>query len=223
MKKKIRVLSSKILEFNQKQMLLNAGFELVEKDFIQIQLLDFELKKQPELLLFTSQNAVKSVCKNPQYNKLIKVPAICVGIKTKELLEKQGFEVLDMASYAKDLSELLKEKYVHKYIAFFAGDKRRDTLPIAMKNAGISYEEYTVYKNTEMPQNIKQEVDAILFYSPSGVVSYMQNHTIAQQVCFCIGTTTASALKYTQNIEIAHEQTVESLLQKCIEYYNNNR
>ncbi len=221
--KKIRVLSSKILEFNQKQMLLDAGFELVEKDFIQIQLLDFELKKQPELLLFTSQNAVKSVCKSPQYNQLTKIPAICVGIKTRELLEKQGFEVLDVASYAKDLSEQVKEKYVHKHIAFFAGDKRRDTLPIAMKNASISYEEYTVYKNTEMPQIIKQEVDAILFYSPSGVESYMQNHTIDQQVCFCIGTTTASALKHTQNIEIAHEQTVESLLQKCIEYYNNNR
>lgn len=117
--KKIRVLSSKILEFNQKKMLLDAGFELVEKDFIQIQLLDFELKKQPELLLFTSQNAVKSVCESSQYNRLAKTPAICVGIKTRELLEKQGFEVLDVASYAKDLSEQVKEKYVHKHIAFF--------------------------------------------------------------------------------------------------------
>jgi uroporphyrinogen-III synthase len=50
----------------------------------------------------------------------------------------------------------------------------------------------------------------------------MKENQIDDEVCFCIGTTTAEALKYaTPNIIIANQPTVESTIMKCIEYYKN--
>ena len=69
MENKICVLSTKKLQSNQKQFLLNAGFSVIEADFIKISTLPFQLKKTPTLLLFTSQNAVESVLKNKKAGK----------------------------------------------------------------------------------------------------------------------------------------------------------
>lgn len=222
MKKGIFVLSTKKLKNNQRQFLLNAGFSVLEADFIQITAVPFQLKKLPSLLLFTSQNGVRSVLESPGAFQLKDIPAICVGSKTRKLLEENGFKVLQSEEYAHELVPFLTAAGQGKHIAFFAGDIRRDVLPDAMHKAGLSFDEYTVYKNHEKPVEIKAHVDALLFYSPSGIKSYLKKNTIAQQVCFCIGTTTAGALNgITRNIVIAHQQTVENVIIQCIAYYKN--
>lgn len=220
MLKEIRVLSTKKLLFNQKQFLLNAGFSVLEADFISIQEIPFTLQKIPDLLLFTSQNAVKSVVKNQESSFLKKIPCVCVGIKTKDLLEKFGFNVLAMKEYAEELAPIIQSNYHTNEIAFFAGNIRRDTLPNALKHANINFTEYTVYQNTSSQIKINTPLDAILFYSPSGIKSYLKENTITHQVCFCIGTTTAQALDgVTNNIVIAKQQTIENVIIQCINYY----
>lgn len=216
----VRVLSTKKLLVNQKQFLLNAGFSVLEADFIQIQHLPFQLKSKPNVLLFTSQNGVKSVLENPEISVLKNIPTICVGIKTKKLLESNGFKVLAMQEYAEELAPIIQSDFKNFEIAFFAGNIRRDTLPNAMQQVNINYTEYTVYQNTSAPVQITTPVQAILFYSPSGIKSYLQNHTITTEVCFCIGTTTANALNgVTNNIVIANQQTIENVIIQCINYY----
>ena len=68
------------------------------------------------------------------------------------------------------------------------------------------------------PQNIKGEnVDAILFFSPSGVESYLKDNKIKNEICFCIGETTASALENkTKNIIIAEQPTIEDVIEVII-------
>jgi uroporphyrinogen-III synthase len=62
--------------------------------------------------------------------------------------------------------------------------------------------------------------DGILFFSPSGVESYLQENKIENEACFCIGNTTAEALKYiTPNRIIANQPNMESVIMKCIENY----
>ena len=220
MLKEIRVLSTKKLLFNQKQFLLNAGFNVLEADFISIQELPFTLQNIPSLLLFTSQNAVKSVLKNPNSNFLKTVPCACVGIKTKELLENSDFKVLAMKEYAEELAPIIQSDFNTFEIAFFAGNIRRDTLPNALNQANINFTEYTVYQNSSSQIKINTPVDALLFYSPSGIKSYLKENTITHQVCFCIGTTTAQALNgITNNIVIANQQTIENVIIQCINYY----
>ncbi|WP_277631696.1 uroporphyrinogen-III synthase [Avrilella dinanensis] len=220
MKSKICILSTKKLKSNQKNFLLNAGFSIVEADFIKISILPFQLKNTPTLLLFTSQNAVQSVLNNEKVDDLKEISAICVGIKTKQLLEKNGFRVLAMEEYAQRLAPIIQKDFSKEHIAFFAGNLSRNVLPDAMNRASIVFDEYLVYQNEESSVKIEAKTDGILFYSPSGVKSYLKQNTITNQMCFCIGTTTADALKgITENVVIANQQTVENVIIQCINYY----
>ena len=95
-------------------------------------------------------------------------------------------------------------------------------LPDALKEAGIKFNEIQVYDTSLQPQKIKTAVDAILFFSPSGVESYLKENKIGDKKCFCIGTTTAEPLKeITENIIIAKQQTVENVIIQTINYYSN--
>src|SRR5690554_6216109 len=224
MKSQISILSTKKLQSNQRNFLLNAGFSVIEADFIKISILPFQLKNTPTLLLFTSQNAVESVLKNEKSNHLKNIPAICVGIKTKRLLEKNGFRVLAMEEYAQRLAPIIQKDFSKEHIAFFAGNLRRNVLPDAMNQANITFDEYLVYQNEESSIKIESNSNGLLFFSPSGVKSYLKQNTITTQTCFCIGTTTADALKdITKNIVIANQQTVENVIIQCINYYKNKQ
>jgi len=216
----ICVLSTKKLKSNQKLLLLNADFSVNEMDFIKIKSISFQIKNKPNLLLFTSQNGVNSVLENESINELKQIPAICVGSKTKKLLVDNGFKVLESEEYASELAPIIQNKYNKKHLAFFAGNLRRNVLPIAMQEANIIYDEYLVYENSPNHEKVNSAVNAILFFSPSGVISYLNQNTIENQICFCIGTTTAEALTgITTNIVIANQQTVENVIEQCINYY----
>lgn len=222
MKAKICILSTKKLKSNQKNFLLNAGFSIVEADFIKISLLPFKLKNTPTLLLFTSQNAVESVLKHEKVNNLKEIPAVCVGLKTKQLLQENGFSVLAMEEYAQRLTPIIQKAFSKEHIAFFAGNLRRNVLPDAMNEVNILFNEYLVYTNEDTSVKIEAKTDGLLFYSPSGVKSYLKKNTITNQMCFCIGTTTADALQgITKNVVIANQQTVENVIIQCINYYSN--
>lgn len=216
----ICILSTKKLQSNQRQFLTNAGFSVIEADFISISPVPFRLKQLPNLLLFTSQNAVKSVLRNEKAEDLKQIPAVCVGIKTRQMLEKNGFDVLACEPYAKELKTVIENSFKQNTIAFFSGNIRSNVLPDAMTRSGIAFEEYTVYKNSERPIRIEAKTDGVLFFSPSAVRSYLKENTLSSQICFCIGTTTAEVLKVpSDHIVTAKQQTVENVIIQCIKYY----
>ncbi len=122
--------------------------------------------------------------------------------------------------YASDLAEIITLIYNKESFTFFSGNLRRDTLPDALKEAGIKFNEIQVYDTSLQPQKIKTAVDALLFFSPSGVESYLKENTIKKETCFCIGETTAEALhKITKNIIIADQPTVENVIEDVINEY----
>ena len=216
----IRILSTKILTAPQKQALLDAHFEVVEADFIKTENQNFELKALNENLIFTSQNAVRSFFQHPKYETLKSKNVFCVGLKTKILLSEAGFNVLVYTGYAADLAEIIALIYASESYTFFSGNLRKETLPKALKEAGVKFNEIQVYETTLTPQKIKTTPDAILFFSPSGVESYLAANTIKKELCFCIGETTAEALlKITKNIIVADQPSVENVIEDVIEEY----
>jgi uroporphyrinogen-III synthase len=220
MSKSIQILSTKKLSGEQKQALVKANIEVIEADFIQTQNKPFELKDLNENLIFTSQNAVHSVLSDPNVEKLKSKNVFCVGLKTKILLSESGFNVVAYTGYASDLAEIITLIYRHESYTFFSGNLRRETLPQALKDAEVKFNEIQVYDTSLTPQKIKNNVDAILFFSPSGVESYLKENTIKKETCFCIGETTAEALaKITKNIIIADQPTVEDVIEDVIEEY----
>lgn len=222
MAKTIQILSTKILSSIQKQELQKANIDLVEANFIETQNKPFKIQDINENLIFTSQNAVHSVLSDPKSEELKSKNVFCVGLKTKILLSESGFNVVAYTGYAADLAEIITLIYSNESYTFFSGNLRRETLPKALKDAGVKLNEINVYETTLTPQKINSAVDAILFYSPSGIESYLKENTIKNEKCFCIGETTAEALeKITKNIIIADQPTVEDVIEDVIFEYSN--
>lgn len=217
----MKILSTKILAEYQKKPLIEAGLELIENDFITTRIKSFDLKNINESLIFSSQNAVESILQHPDLEKLKAKKVYCVGLKTKGLLADNGFEVVAHTGYASDLAEIITLIYKSETFTFFSGNLRRDTLPEALKEAEVIFNEINVYETTLTPHKIKNSVDAILFFSPSGVESYLKENTLKKETCFCIGETTASALENkTKNIIIADQPSIENVIESVIEEYN---
>ena len=224
MRNSIQILATKILSANQKQELVKAHFKVIEADFIKTETENFELTELNDNLIFTSQNAVRSFLKNPKQEELIPnlrdKNVFCVGLKTKILLSEAGFNVVAYTGYASDLAEIITLIYANESYTFFSGNLRKDTLPKALAEAGIKFNEIQVYKTSLTPHKIKETVDAILFFSPSGVESYLKENKIKKETCFCIGETTAEALgKITKNIVIANQPSIEDVIEDVIEEY----
>ncbi|MEC4112688.1 uroporphyrinogen-III synthase [Myroides pelagicus] len=197
-----------------------ANVKLLSEDYIGIEHLAFDLEAVNDYVLFTSQNAVKSVMEQGYRDRLNVKPALCVGIKTKELLEANGWIVKAWAHYARDLAPIIIQQFKDKNLTFFSGNIRRDLLPESFRANGVVFNEFTVYQTVLRPIKNVNKVDGLCFYSPSAIASYLQQNNITTEVCFCIGETTAESLKgVAQNIVIAKQPTVEATIQACVDYY----
>ncbi len=228
----ISILSTKTLLSNQKQALLDAGFSLTEANFIKTENSDFDFPssggvsegrggiKINDNLIFTSQNAAQSILLHPKCDELKMKNVFCVGIKTKALLEENNFNVDVYVDYASDLAEIITLIYSNESFTFFSGNLRKETLPKALKAAKVNFNEIQVYETTLTPQKIKTAVDGILFFSPSAVESYLKDNKIKNEICFCIGETTASSLEtITRNIIVADQPSVENVIEDVIEEF----
>jgi uroporphyrinogen-III synthase len=174
-----------------------------------------------ENLIFTSQNAVQSILQHPKCDELKGQSVFSVGMKTKELLTENGFDVVAYTGYASDLAEIISLIYSTESFTFFSGNLRRDILPNTLKENGITFNEIEVYETNITSKKINTKQEGILFFSPSGVESYFKLNSIKDETCFCIGETTAEALenKKVKNIFIAEKPSVESVITQVIEYY----
>lgn len=216
----IQILATKTLLHDQKQALINADFNVIEIDFIKTESNPFKLNEINDNLIFTSQNAVQSFLLDPKSEELKSKNVFCVGLKTKIMLSESGYNVVAYTGYAEDLAEIITLIYASESYTFFSGNIRRETLPKALKDAKIKFNEIQVYETTLTPQKIKTAVDAILFFSPSGIESYLKENTIKNETCFCIGTTTSSALEgVTKNVIVATQPTIEDVIEEVIAEY----
>ncbi len=194
------LLSTKALSPAQVLLLEASGWKVLMHNFISIQWLPLALQLPYDLLICTSQNAVHSLLQHPQVALLKNTPLYCVGKNTQKLLEPNGFKVLYATDYATELVAylqtqlpLLKEK---KHIGFLAGTHRLNTLPTFFSQEALKVEELCAYRTLLTPIKLEASPQAILFFSPSGVESYCQENVLeAQQQFYCIGTTTANAVR----------------------------
>lgn len=218
----ISILSTKTLSNEQRQAFLDAEIDLLEEDFIEIKKTDFELNTINTNLIFSSQNAVLSLMEQSGWEKLTSKSVFCVGEKTKDLLTANGFTVDVYMDYASELAEIITLIYNKESYTFFSGNLRKETLPKALKNAGIIFNEIEVYQTTLAPFKISKEekFDGILFFSPSAAESYLTNNKLQKEICFCIGNTTASALENkAKNLIVAEHPTIEDVIEAVINQF----
>ena len=218
-----------MLSLSQKSLALNAGLRLIEYNAIHIKLLSFALPEDSfDALIFTSQNGVRSYLEQAKGQPFIGEKrlevrkALCVGGKTKHLLEEYGFDVIAFAENAEGLGKIIVEQYNSFNFLWLTGSQRRNELPDMLKNENVKLTELTVYETVANPKKIDTSFDGILFFSPSAVSSFMQNNSISG-MAFCIGNTTAEEIKkYTDNYFIANKPTIENVLVQVVKRLNTN-
>ncbi|MDP3353587.1 MAG: uroporphyrinogen-III synthase [Flavobacteriaceae bacterium] len=222
MKSEIQILSTKKLTELQRN-LLKYPLTLIDEDFVKIE--NIEISKEtfsccPSTVIFTSQNAVKSLLKNFERSELCFEKIYCVGEKTKQYLEKNNFKVANFELYSKNLADYIINQKDIKEVTFFCGNSRLDELPNKLNAHHIKVNEVVVYKTILNQIQVNDSIDGILFFSPSGVQSYLLAKNSVKPKAFCIGTTTAlSASNYFEEIVVVDNPTIEDVIHKVNQYY----
>lgn len=126
-------------------------------------------------------------------------PAYAVGPKTAEALRGVGLAPRgEEAGSAAALASVIASKKT-PYL-FLCGNRRRDTLPIALQEVGTAYEElvaYETYLRTEIDLPEAHSGDWLVFFSPSGIEAVAEQSTEAASGYrwAAIGPTTGAALR----------------------------
>ncbi|MFD2100320.1 uroporphyrinogen-III synthase [Flagellimonas iocasae] len=211
------VLSTKILTPSQKELFLNSGLGLVEYNALKIEFLDVEIPLNYENYIFTSKNAVKAFLNRTEGTEYSNYKMFCVGEKTKRFLEENGLKVSKVANNSSDLAHFIAENHQNEGFLFVCGNLRREELPQILSENNVQHKEVEVYQTHLNAKQFSRNFDGLLFYSPSGVRSYIQANRIAGESIFCIGETTAAeASKYSNQIIVANKPTVENVLVQAI-------
>lgn len=217
------ILSTKILSLPQKELLLNAKQNFVEYDAIKIEFVPFKIDFDYDYLVFTSQNGVNAFLKQTVSSSGVENKVLCVGEKTKSLLEQNGLKVIEMAENSKKLGKIISKAYKNSSFLIFSGNLRRPELPEVLNKNDIRFKEIEAYRTELNYKKFDRDFDAILLFSPSGVTSYIHQNELKHSLAICIGDTTAEeAKKYTNQIRIAKKPTIENLLVQAVKHFKHN-
>ena len=212
---KSKIVSTKKLSDAQKKLVSNT-VEIQDSDFIKIRFNRLSpklMESKHDNVVITSQKAVESVLNSFTKEEMNFGSIFCVGRRTKKLIENRIGKVTHVARNAEKLASYLVDNLENKKVTYFCSNKRLDVIPLELSKKNFTVEEVEAYNTTLSSTKVDDDVKAILFYSPSGVESYMQNNTTDGKIAFCIGETTAKeARNYFKEVKVADLPSVESLL-----------
>jgi len=148
----------------------------------------------------------------------------CIERGTKEYAAVSGLNIKSTALNASALAdEILKDVEV-KAVTHVSSNLRRDELPDKLIKAGVVVHDVTAYRTEFTPIVIGALYDAIVFFSPSAVDSFLTRNPLQPVSCFCIGKTTADHAKQKgyQQVYIADAPSEDILIQTIINHYSKN-
>jgi uroporphyrinogen-III synthase len=209
-----RILSTKKLNGPVVMAASRYGIELFEQEYISVTHLQNITHPQAAAVIFTSQHAALAA-ENAPAKKWKRI--YCLEGATLEAVRKfdAGKAEMIVAADAEQLARSIIERK-EKELVFYCGDQRRDTVPSMLAAKNIIVREVIVYKTIETPQQAPERLDAVLFFSPSGVRSFFTNNSLpGKAVLFAIGHTTAGELgKFSANrIVTSGKPSQEGMLQ----------
>jgi|TARA_B100001094_G_scaffold193118_1_gene186985 uroporphyrinogen-III synthase len=220
--KKIKILSTKILGEKMKQIFDDNKFELLEHNFIKIGSLNFDLPEHDGSWIFTSQNAVNAVFSISKSRDLIFNKIYCVGESTKSILSKNGQKVAKNMKNSSKLANFISKKAKNEKFVFCRSNIKNDDFTTFFKKEKIDLKEIVVYNNQPNSVVLKDEFEAIMFYSPSGVKSFLKNNKLGSSYCICIGETTARyARNFSSNVLNCKTPSIKHVIDKTIKLFAN--
>ena len=223
-----QIVSTRLLSDELVHQLQAIGISVTQHDFIstRIQLPKNILRSTIQnVVILTSKTAVKAwmqiiaswQLRSDQYR------IYCLSEGTQNLVLSNGLVIAGTATNSASLAdEILSDKNIRN-VTLVCGNRRRDELPDKLKSGGVAVHEIVAYTTELTPIAISVSMDGILFYSPSGVESFLAKNSVGSAVAFCLGQTTAEyALKMGFNTtRIAEAHTPSALVKAVLDYYSN--
>ena len=218
------LLSTKKISHNHKKLISKKQIKLIDKDFINTSRTVFDIANKCINWIFTSKNAVNMVLQ-AEYKRLINFDEInffCVGKNTRYLILKSGAKKIKMAQNSIKLANLIQKTTNKCHFTYFRGSIKNKEFSDFFKKNKIPLNEVQVYKTQLKPKKIKNEIDGIMFFSPSGIKSFKLKNEIENVPCFSIGDTTSEYLtKFTSNIHTAKNPSIENVIKLAIQHLTN--
>jgi uroporphyrinogen-III synthase len=136
----------------------------------------------------------------------------CLSEKQANMLSEISDEIsISAEKNAKSLAELVSKNGHGKTNVYLRGNKSLNVFQSEIGKFNIRIVEVEVYRNIPLLQKISESFDAYLFFSPSGIESYMNAgnaiHSSAQ--IFAIGKTTGNFAR-----TVFPNRVIESLVQE---------
>jgi uroporphyrinogen-III synthase len=229
----IKVLSTKLLETETLSYATSLDMEVQCNAFIEIVPFAFDLQSMQaetfDAVAFTSSNSVIHFFNQPDAVKLLdNKDVFSLSGRTSDELLKRNIQPTFTAINADSLARLIIETRLTRSVLHIGGNLTLDTLEQKLKAAGIVYKPLTVYTTVLHKEILVDDTfDAILFYSPSGVESFLTNNRPGNAtVCCCIGATTATALRASfadAKIIFPKQPTPESMLDAISLHFKTGR
>ena len=219
------IYSTKKLSEIQKD-IVSETIGVQDSDFIKIRFNRIPpkvMKTQHENVVITSQNGVEALLNSFTKDEMNFKNIYCVGRRTKKLIENRIGKVAHVAKNAKKLADYLSKEIKVEEVTYFCSDVRLDVLPAFLKAHDVTVNEVEAYKTMLSSEKISDDVSGVVFYSPSGIESYLQENK-TDKVAFCIGETTAKiAREHFDNVQVANLPSVDSVLELVNSYYASNQ
>ncbi len=142
-----------------------------------------------------------------------------MGRRTKKLIENRIGKVAHVAKNALKLAEYIAKETDIKTVSYFCSDLRLDVLPSYLQENNVVVNEIEAYKTMMSSVKVTASVSGVLFYSPSGIDSYLKDNN-TDKIAFCIGETTAvEARKHFDMVKVANMPDVDSVLALVNSHY----
>ncbi len=216
LEKRPTVFSTKKLTSEQRQ-LFDKRMKIDSDDFIQIysnRIPAIALKNEIQNVIITSKNAVEALSDSIDTAALKFKNIYCVGRRTKKLIETRIGKVAHVSPNSKALAEHLVEYMDGVEATYFCSDIRLEELPNILAKNNIQVKEVVAYETKHAAIKVPDSVKRVLFFSPSGVESFLAKNTADKKAAYCIGETTATeARKHFETVHVAKIPTVESVIQ----------
>jgi uroporphyrinogen-III synthase len=107
-----------------------------------------------------------------------------------------------------------------KQLTYFCGDLKQGDFTSMLAEKNIVVDEVEAYRTILNERKFEDTFDGILFYSPSGVQSYIDNNTDTNAIAFCIGETTATeAKKHFEKVEVSKLPSIENVIKLVNQHF----
>lgn len=222
------IVSTRTLTSDKLNELQTKGWKFTRHDFISKVIrvpADLTAQSINKNVVLTSITGVKSFLKIAEQLNLNGADYLvyCIARGTKEYAAASGLNIKSTALHASALAdEILKDRDV-KVVTHISSNLRRDELSDKLTDAGVVVHDVAAYRTEFTPIALDASYDALVFFSPSAVDSFLTMNLLQQVPCFCIGKTTGDHAKQKgyQQIYVADAPSEDILVQTIINFYSN--